>query len=136
MYLASVGPTVSVSGTGAINEGENAVFTVSTDEADTSRTEILVINLTAASDKSGTNFISGTPPPTVSIPGGATSAPYEVSTTNDNVAGNNPGLITVTLQTGDNYNLADSGTSASVGVRDNAGTRGSEVYIVRSSCNG
>ena len=49
---------------------------------------------------------------------------------NDNVAGNNPGLITVSLQTGNNYRLADSGTSASVGVRDNAGTRGSEAYIV------
>ena len=48
-------PSVSIVSAGAINEGETAVFTVSTDETNTSRTEALVINLTAA-DKSGYQF--------------------------------------------------------------------------------
>ena len=122
-------PTVSITGGDAVNEGQDAVFTVSTNELDNSRTQPLVVNLVAS--ESGTNFISGRPAPTVSIPGGSTSALYNVSTLNDNVAGGNSGYITVTLGNSMEYILGDSNTTiASVGVRDNAGTRGPEAFIL------
>ena len=123
-------PTVSITGGGAINEGQTAVYTVSTDELDTSRTTPLVVNLTTSG--SGASFISGTPESTVTILGGATSQTYELSTINDNVAGGNSGYIIVTLGTGSGYDLGDSETtSARIGVRDNAGERRNfaEAYI-------
>ena len=127
-------PTVSITGGEAINEGQTAVFTVSTDELDTSRSSELVVNLTVSG--SGSSFITGTPESTVTISGGSTSQTYELSTTNDNVAGGNSGYIIVTLGTGSGYNLGDSETSsARIGVRDNAGDRRNfaEAYIADAS---
>ena len=119
--------TVSIVGGAAVNEGQVAEFTVSTDEVGPARLVPLTVNLTASED--GTNFIAGTHSPTVSIPVGATSAIYRVPTLNDNVAGSNSGFITVTIDTSATYGLGITGTSARVGVRDNAGIRGPEAYI-------
>ena len=125
--IDSASVTVSIAGAGAVNEGEDAVFTVSTDESDNSRTTPLVINLTTSS--TGTNFISGTPRPSVTIPAGSTFRTYRVATTNDNVAGDIPGLVTVTINNGVGYRFGGPSARASVGVRDNAGVRGPEAYI-------
>ena len=125
-------PTVSITGGDPINEGQDAVFTVSTNEIDaTLRTQDLVVNVTTS--YTGTNFISGTPSPTVSIPGGSKSAQHTVPTTNDGSADGNFGYITVTLETGGvSYQLGETETtSARIGVRDNAGVRSrlAEAYI-------
>ena len=128
-------PTVSISGGDPINEGQDAVFTLTTNELDNTRSQDLVVNVTTS--YTGTNFISGTPSPTVSIPGGSKSAQHTVPTTNDGSADGNSGYITVTLETGGvSYQLGETETtSARIGVRDNAGNRKrlTEAYIADAS---
>ena len=52
-------PEVSIVGDGAVSEGENAVFTIMTNETDTSRTEDLTINI--AVSEGSTNFLTDDP---------------------------------------------------------------------------
>ena len=79
-------PAVSIMGDGPVNEGENATFTVSTDEsASNSRTTPLEVSI-AVSHGGTPNFISGDPVETVPIPGGSNSASYTVATTNNNTS--------------------------------------------------
>ena len=127
-------PEVSITGGDIINEGQNAIFTVSTDESDTTRTDPIVVNVSAS--ESGTNFLAGTHEPTVTILGGSTTATYEVPTTNDGLVGGKSGYVTALVGTGTGYELADTGISASVGVRDNAGTRQPVAYISDATTTG
>ena len=57
------GPLVFIDGGEPVNEGQDAVFTVRTNEPDNSRTEDIVVNLIASENSS--SFISGTPDATV-----------------------------------------------------------------------
>ena len=113
-------PAVSIIGDGTVSEGADAVFTVSTDEADASgRSRALEVALMVS--EGSTNFISGTPTQTVTIPSDETSVKYHVSTTSDGSAGSNPGTITVEVKPGGYYKLAASNTSATVTVLDDGG---------------
>ena len=67
-------PAVSITGNGIVSEGNDAIFTVSTDESDTSRRMPLVVSVLVS--EGNTSFIAGTHMTTVPIPVGSTSAPY------------------------------------------------------------
>ena len=118
---------IGITGGSVINEGEAAVFTVTTEETDNTRPYPIVVNLSIT--ESDTFFVTGTHTPTLTIPAGITSVTYEVPTTNDNFAGENSGYITATLGAGDGYQFDAMNAVATVGVRDNAGIRGFEASI-------
>ena len=121
-------PAVSIVGDGAVSEGTDAVFTVRTDEADASgRSRVLEVAL--AVSEGSTNFISGTPTLTATIPSDGTSVKYRVSTINDGSSGSSPGTITAAVLPGGYYKLAASNTSATVTVRDDAGIVLPEVSL-------
>ena len=109
-------PTISIVGDGAVSEGDDAVFTVNTDESDMMRVRDLVVAI--AVSEGSTSFISGTPTKNVIIPGGSTSASYRVETSKDLYTTGADGTITATIKPGANYKLPASGGSASVMVNE------------------
>ena len=60
-------PAVSITGNGIVSEGNDAIFTVSTDESDTSRRMPLMVSVLVS--EGNTSFIAGTHMTTVAIPG-------------------------------------------------------------------
>ena len=109
-------PEVSVSGGSAVDEGGNAIFTVSASPAPSSS---LTVNLSISQTGS---FVAathlGSKTVTVTTTGSAT---YSVSTVNDSTDETN-GSVTAMLGSGSGYTLHATNTSASVTVNDNDGT--------------
>ena len=102
----------------SVTEGASAGFTVTASPAP-GRNLTVSIGVTGAGDR-----IGGTPPSSVTLGAGATSAPLSIATVDDSVDGAD-GDIEVTLKGGTGYALG-SATSASVTVRDDD-TRGVTV---------
>ena len=107
-------PAVAISGDGPVSEGRFAVYTVSTNELDQSRTSDLEVAISVS--ENATNFIIGTHQPTVTIPAGSTSAKYNVPTAGDTIAGDTDGIITAEIEPGANYKRANRNTSSTVTV--------------------
>ena len=110
-------PAISIEGNGAVIEGNDASFTVSTDESDLTRRSDLVVAI-EVSEERVTNFISGLPPKMVTIPSGTTSTTFAVPTLrNLNISGSE-GVITAIILPGANYKLSVSKESATVLVNE------------------
>ncbi|MGI9252012.1 MAG: Ig-like domain-containing protein, partial [Pseudohongiellaceae bacterium] len=99
----------------SVVEGADAIFTITTDTPPSGAT--LVVNVGTSED--GT-FIDGTPPSSVTIADGETTAKLTVATDDD---GNEEpaGSITATVNAGNGY-TPGSASSASIAVTDNDGT--------------
>ena len=108
-------------GDGAVSEGENAVFTVSTNESDTTRTAPLAVAISVS--EGPTNFLAGTHSDMVEIRGGTISAKYQVPTTGDTTPGTNNGTITANVEPGPYYrrSTTEANNSATVTINDDGG---------------
>ena len=106
--------SVSISGGSDVTEGTAAQFTVT---ASTMPAEALTVKL-MVSDATGSDFVAETDEgsKTVTIATTGTTATYSVTTQGDSTHEPN-GLITVTVETGDDYSVG-SPSSATVTVKD------------------
>ena len=98
--------------TPAINEGGTATFTLT-------RTGVITDPLTVAIavSEGAENFLTGTPPSSVTFSPNEPAVSFEVSTEDDG-ADEADGSITATIQAGDDYTISDLNASATVTVRD------------------
>ena len=111
-------PAVTVSGGAAVVEGTDAVFTLSTDIA---QSFDLTVNLSVADDGTSDFVAVGNEgDKTVTIPANQTSATYTVATEADSTDEAN-GVVSVTVANGDNY-FPGTPDMASVTVQDDDGT--------------
>ena len=109
-------PVVSVSAGADVDEGGDAVFTVSASPAPTAN---LTVSLTIADDGASDFLASGDEgKKTVTIAAGQSSADLTVLTQNDSVD-EADGSVTATVQAGSGYTPSDTNGSDSVAVSDN-----------------
>ena len=112
--IASMAPTITISGGDAVTEGTAAEFTVTASPAPSAN---LTVNLTVA-DASGSDFVASGDEgsKTVTINSGATTATYSVTTQSDTTDEPN-GDVTVTVASGTGYAVGTA-SSATVTVND------------------
>ncbi len=103
-------PTVTITGDGAVNEGDPAVFTVEVSPAPAVE---LTVSLTVADATSGFLDTSNEGAKELTINAGSTTVSYSIDTVGDNVGESN-GTVTVTVNAGSDYQVGDPGAATVV----------------------